>query len=196
MLVKQLIYSNSTVHTWHLTLGNIFICNLSLLTVLVSICPRFPCQDCAGSHYPSCHWRSTPPNQQLPYLCQLQATPPTFPPSPTASIIHAHLLHVQLLDLLVVGCTPDLNWSPVNLVFMFLSSFSLLFNGGVGSLYGLVVPLQCNLGALKPSICIPDAPVKGVIVKVPLAQLDILATAQINQIQVFKRDNGLVYDSW
>lgn len=120
LLVKQLIYSNSTFHTWYLMLGNIFIGILSLLTVLVFICPCFPCQDSAGSHYSSCHWWSAPPNQQLPYLCQLQPTPPTLPPSPTATIIHAHLLHVQLLDLLMVGCTPDLNWSPVNLVFMSL----------------------------------------------------------------------------
>lgn len=77
----------------------------------------------------------------------------------------------------------------------YVSSCSLLFNGGVGSLCGLVVSLQCNLGALKPIICIPDAPVKGVIFKVPLAQLDILATAQRNQKQVFK-DNHLVYDSF
>lgn len=52
------------------------------------------------------------------------------------------------------------------------------FNGGVGSLWGLMVSLQPNPGALKSIICIPDARVKGTILKGPQAQLDIFAVAQ------------------
>lgn len=52
------------------------------------------------------------------------------------------------------------------------------FNGGAGSLCGLVASLQPNPGALKSIICIPDARVKGTIFKGPQAQLDILAVAQ------------------
>lgn len=120
---------------------------------------------------------------------------PYLPPSPTASIIHAHLLHVQLLDLLMRGMHAGLELILSKSGF-YVSTSSLLFNGGAGSLCGLVVSLQHNLGALKPIICIPDAPVKDVIFKVPLAHLDILVTAQRNQIQVFKRDNDIVSDSF
>lgn len=52
------------------------------------------------------------------------------------------------------------------------------FNGGAGSLCGLMASLQPNPGALKSIICIPDARVKCTIFKGPQAQLDILAVAQ------------------
>lgn len=103
--------------------------------------------------------------------------PPT--PSPTASIIHAHLLHVQLLDLLMGGMYAVLALISSKSGF-YVPTSSLLFNGGAWSLCGLVASLQHNLGALKAIICIPDALVKDVIFKVPLTQLDILAPDQRN----------------
>lgn len=56
----------------------------------------------AESHYSCCDWWSLLPNSSCPTFVN-SSHPPTHPPSPspTASIIHTHLLRVQLPDLLM-----------------------------------------------------------------------------------------------
>lgn len=91
LLGKHLIiHTNPAFQTWYLKRSSIF-------TLLQSHPPqpRFSSM-AAESHYSSCDWWSPPPSQQLPYLCQLQATP--LPPS------LPHSLHYP--------CTPPLHAAP------------------------------------------------------------------------------------
>lgn len=104
MLVQQLMSSNSMFQMWYLELASILICNC-----ILSWCSFTPAGFCRLTLF------FLTSNQQLPYLCQPQPTPPSLPRPPLS--MHTSSTCSSLISWWA-GCTLDLNWSPVNLVFM------------------------------------------------------------------------------
>lgn len=84
---------------WNLKLVKIFIGNLSLSWY--SFTSASPSRILQGHIIPPAMGDQHHQTSNSPTF--VNSSRPRPPPSPTASIIHAHLLHVQLLDLLMGG---------------------------------------------------------------------------------------------